>query len=226
MELWAREYEEIDIFNWQEAVSGMISASDLEVELSATEGRIRSAVTRGVIVPDHTLPLGERTYYYFAPIELRRFGRLSACPGSMMLRFATCSWPSSPEWTCRAPTSLCCYCPSWTASMNADEPRFTMWSRAFTIFIWIACSRGLPAELAGLRMQQASELSKDDVRSVMLRMPFRKFEQKKYLSYDRHDVAYLRFEPALWRQLTAEDFTTIRSQCQQALTDYYERIGS
>ena len=61
VELWAREYEEIDVFNWQEAVSGMISASDLEVELSATEGCLRSAVTRGLVVPDHTLTLGERT---------------------------------------------------------------------------------------------------------------------------------------------------------------------
>ena len=65
MELWAREYEEIDVFNWQEAVSGMLSASDMEIELAASEGRIRSAVERGLVVPDHTLTLGERTYYYF-----------------------------------------------------------------------------------------------------------------------------------------------------------------
>ena len=45
---------------------GMLSASDLEIELAAAEGRIRSAVERGgVIAPDHTLTLGERTYYYF-----------------------------------------------------------------------------------------------------------------------------------------------------------------
>src|SRR4029077_8064464 len=65
VELWAREYEEIDVFNWQEAVSGMLSASDMDVELAASEGRVRSAVERGLIVPDHSLTLGERTYYYF-----------------------------------------------------------------------------------------------------------------------------------------------------------------
>jgi len=65
VELWAQNYEEIDVFNWQEALSGMLSASDMEVELAASEGRIRSAAERGLVVPDHILTLGEKTYYYF-----------------------------------------------------------------------------------------------------------------------------------------------------------------
>ncbi len=65
VELWTREYQEIDVFNWQDAVSGMLSASDLEIELAAAEGRIRSAIARDLVVPDHTLILGERTYHYF-----------------------------------------------------------------------------------------------------------------------------------------------------------------
>ena len=49
----------------------------------------------------------------------------------------------------------------------------------------------------------------------MLGMPFRKFEQRKYLAYDRQDLAYLRFQPALWRQLTDEDRATLRDHCEQ-----------
>src|SRR5262249_10778181 len=65
IDLWARDFEEINVFNWQDAVAGMLSASDLEVELAAAEGRIRNAILRGLIVPDHTLTLGERAYHYF-----------------------------------------------------------------------------------------------------------------------------------------------------------------
>ena len=65
IDLWARDYEEINVFDWQDAVAGMLSASDLEVELAAAEGRIRAAIARGLIAPDHTLTLGERTYHYF-----------------------------------------------------------------------------------------------------------------------------------------------------------------
>jgi superfamily II DNA or RNA helicase len=56
--LWVREYQEIDVFNWQEAVAGMISAADLELELAASEGVVRRAVERGELAADHTLTLG------------------------------------------------------------------------------------------------------------------------------------------------------------------------
>jgi hypothetical protein len=72
-----------------------------------------------------------------------------------------------------------------------------------------------------MRMSQADRLSQDEVRMVMLGMPFRKFEQRKYLHYDKQDLSFLRFRSALWRQLTLEDRTTIRSQCERAITEYY-----
>ena len=75
-----------------------------------------------------------------------------------------------------------------------------------------------------MRMQQADRLSQDEVRVVMLGTPFRKFEQRKYLAYDRQDVAFLTFQAALWRQLTADDRIAIRSRCERAITEYYERV--
>ena len=47
LSLWATDYREIDVFNWQESVKGMISSSDLEMELATTEGKIRDAAKRG-----------------------------------------------------------------------------------------------------------------------------------------------------------------------------------
>ena len=43
----------------------MISLPDLERELGVAEGRIKEALERGQVKPDHTLPLGERTYFFF-----------------------------------------------------------------------------------------------------------------------------------------------------------------
>lgn len=75
-----------------------------------------------------------------------------------------------------------------------------------------------------MRMAQADHLSIEEVRTLMLGMPFRKFEQRKYLTYDRQDLAYLRFASNLWRQLTAEDRATARTHCEQAIGEYYERL--
>ena len=63
--LWARDYQEVDVFNWQQEVADMISVPDLERELAVAEGRVRGAVERSLVKPDHVLRLGERTYVYF-----------------------------------------------------------------------------------------------------------------------------------------------------------------
>lgn len=61
-------------------------------------------------------------------------------------------------------------------------------------------------------------------RQVMLEMPFRKFEQKKFPGYDKKDVAFVRFAPALWRRLSPDDRAATRSACDAKVTEYYERL--
>ena len=64
--LWAKAYEEVDIFSWQEAVANMLSVSELEVELAASEGVVRRAIEREQVRPDHSVTLGEGIHHYFA----------------------------------------------------------------------------------------------------------------------------------------------------------------
>ena len=49
-------------------------------------------------------------------------------------------------------------------------------------------------------------------------------KQRKYLEYDRQDLAYLKVPPALWSQLTAEDRATLRGHCERAISEYDERL--
>jgi superfamily II DNA or RNA helicase len=224
VDLWTRDYQEIDVFNWQEVISGMLSASDLEVELAASEGRIRSAVEREVVAPDHTLMLGERKYYYFKrerTDEIRETLGLPRVDDSsirdLFLEFVAIMDMSSS------------YKPVLLLSIldNVDErgrARLDDVAAAFHGFYLGRLRDGLPVENSGLRMQKPDRLPLDEVRSLMLEMPFRKFEQRKYLAYDKEDLAWIRFQPALWRQLTAEDQDLIRTQCKQAIANYYERI--
>jgi superfamily II DNA or RNA helicase len=226
VELWTREYQEIDVFNWQDAVPGMLSASDLEVELAASEGRIRSAVDRGLVVPDHTFTLGERTYHYFLRERVDEIRESLGLPrvDDTSIRDLFLDFVSRMDMSSS-------YKPVLLLAIldRVDErgrARLDDVVVAFHAFYLGRLDKGLPIERTGMRMQQAERLSQDDVRSVMLNMPFRKFEQRKYLSYDTQDLAYIRVQAALWRQLTPEDLTTIRGQCEQAISDYYERIDS
>jgi hypothetical protein len=84
---------------------------------------------------------------------------------------------------------------------------------------------GLVVERQSTTMGRAAEMQADDVRALMLRMPFQKFEQKKFMLYDRSDVAYIRFAASLWRQLSDEDKTILRDYCNTAIARYYERTS-
>jgi superfamily II DNA or RNA helicase len=224
IELWARDFEEIDVFNWQESVTGMLSASDLEVELAASEGRIRSAIERGLIAPDHSVSLGERTYHYFVP---ERGEEIRATLGLPRVDDASIR-ELFLEFVARMDMSSS-YKPVLLRAMLSEidengRARVDDVVRHFHEFYLDRARRGLIVERADLRMAQAAIVASDDVRSLMLQMPFRKFEQRKYLSYDRADLAFVRFQPALWRQLKNADLGTIRDQCEQSILEYYERI--
>ena len=66
-------------------------------------------------------------------------------------------------------------------------------------------TRGQCIERSNIKMAQALSLRTDEVRSLMLSMPFQKFEQRGYVTYDRKDLAFIRIDRRLWRQLTEQD---------------------
>ena len=67
------------------------------------------------------------------------------------------------------------------------------------------------------------ELDDAAVQRLVLSKPFEKFERRGFLRYDR-DLAIVRFESKLWRQLGDGDRQQIRALCQQNIDSYYERF--
>jgi superfamily II DNA or RNA helicase len=224
VELWTRELEVVNVFDWQEETKGMIIHIELEDELGATEGRVRSAVDREIIQPDHTLNLGQRTYHYFLRERAEEIRLALGLPQiddttirSLFLSFVERMDMSSS------------YKPVMLLSMlrHANErgsARIDEVVRSFREFYLDRLHRGLPVEGHSTRMARVSELCEDDVRALMLGMPFRKFEQKKFMSYDGNDLAFIRFLGRLWRQLTDEDKAKLGATCEAAIARYYARI--
>jgi hypothetical protein len=54
-------------------------------------------------------------------------------------------------------------------------------------------------------------------------MPLRKFQQRRYLDYAR-DVAHVRFNQDLWKNLTKADLARTRQLCQASIERYYTRL--
>ncbi len=85
-------------------------------------------------------------------------------------------------------------------------------------------SDGLVVERATARMSKVEGLDDSTVQRLMLAMPFEKFERRKYLQYAR-DLAFIRFEPHLWRQLTLPDLSKLREICNDSIHKYFQRLA-
>ena len=221
--VWAKDYEPIDIFNWQQVVADMISVPDLERELAVSEGRVRGAIERGQLVADHVLELGERTYMYF---HRDRIEEVRVAIGA----------PKIEDHTLRerflefveAMDMAASYKPVMLLALldTVDEHgrvRAGETARRFQQFYQERKAAELVVECPGSRRVPIDEMDQASAQQLMLGMPFEKFERRHFLRYDR-DLAYIRFERRLWRQLTPHDRERIRDLCHQAIEDYYERL--
>ena len=88
----------------------------------------------------------------------------------------------------------------------------------FRYFYLDRITKSLRVERPGMRMDRVADLSPEDVRSLMLAMPFRKFEQRKYVAYDREDLAFVRFQRGIvapaYRRGSDHDSKAVRTSHQ------------
>jgi superfamily II DNA or RNA helicase len=220
--LWVKDYESIDVFNWQQEVVNMISVPDLERELGVAEGRLRAAVERGQVKPDHSLQLGERTYTYFHRDRTEEVRLTLGAPKieDHTIRDRFIQFVEEMDMTMSyKPVMLLAL-----LDVVADDGRARLSDvvKGFRRFYQERRAAGLVVEKPGARRQSVDELDEVSAQRLLLEKPFEKFERRRFLRYDR-DLAYVRFEPRLWRQLGAEDLQHIRAICQQGIQCYYER---
>ena len=109
--------------------------------------------------------------------------------------------------------------------MGKGRARLEEVARKFLDFYIHRQQAGLLVERANARMADPEKLTLDFARDVMLSMPFRKFEQRKFLLHDRQNLAFIRFAPSLWRQLKPADLSAIKSICETKIAAYYERLN-
>jgi superfamily II DNA or RNA helicase len=222
--LWAKDYQEIDIFNWQQVAPDMISLPDLERELGVAVGRIKGAVERGVVKPDHTLQLGERSYPYIHRDRIEEVRQAIGAPKleDHTIRDRFLQFIAEMDMTLSyKPVMLLAMLNVLTEDGKA---KLTEVVQGFRRFYQERKAAGLLVERPGARKQSVDELDDVTAQRLMLGKPFETFERRQFLRYDR-DLAYVRFDGRLWRQFGAEDLERIRSICKQSIETYYERFS-
>ncbi len=222
--LWVKEFVEVDLFNWQEALRDMISLPDLERELTVAENRLRTAVDKGRLLPDQAVQVGERTYPYFVNTEERKaeicqlLGIERIEPQTVRRRFLD---------FCRDMDMSSSYKPVFLLAMldSVDETGTASIQKvlkSFRDFYENRAMQRLDAERGNNRLRRITELDDSTVRRTMLESPYEKFERRSFMKYAR-DLAFLRFDGHLWRQLTENDKSQLRMFCDDAIKAYFDR---
>lgn len=223
--LWAEGYEEIDLFDWQAVAKDMLSLTQMEARLAVAEGFLRRKIQTGELAPDHTLEIGNRTHYYFCKDRdeaIREQFQIEAVTAQNIrdLFFAFCD--EMDMTASYKPVLLLCLLNTVNEQGKVSIATLTQASRDFYERRKAA---GLMVEKANMRLARVAELNSTDIQQLILQMPFRKFSQRGYLDYGR-DVSQVRFEPKLWRRLSAEDRECLREIAQTHIHRYFERVSA
>lgn len=221
--LLSLDYEEIDLFNWQEAVRDMISATDLDRELAATEGKVRGAVEQGRLVPDHTLALGQRTYFYFSRTRVEEIRTLLGLPQVTPGTIKRLFFEFVEEMDMAASYKPVLLLAFLDAANARGRARMSDVVSRFTDFYKTRAEAGATVEFPNLRMARFKDLTSAEIQGLIVSMPLRKFQQRRYLDHAR-DLAWIQFNHDLWRQLATADIERVRALCHTSIERYYARL--
>ena len=221
--LWTKDLKDIDIFNWQEISKDMFTVGELEVALAASEGLVRRAVERGEVKPDHQLTIGERTYHYFAKDRQEEIRQVLGLPPvtyetirTLFLKFVRKMDMASSY----KPVFLEVFLSVCDGKGRAKVDDVT---EAFRKFYESRARRGDCVEKPTMRMADVGDLTLDEVKQILLSMPFEKFERRHYFRYAR-DLAFIEMEPSLWKQLSGADIQELRDASETGIEKYYARL--
>jgi len=223
--LWAKDFTEIDIFNWQELRKDMISVPHLEVELNTSEGLIRRSVERQIVTPDHQFDIGSRTYYYFKRESIPAICQLlninPVVASNIKEKFISYIEEMHMSASYK-PVFVLSFFHSADSTGKALIKDVTERFQRFYLERFVSKNF---VEANNLVISRIDSLNSDQVQTVMLSNPFEKFERRRFFEYVKSDLANIRLNKHLWMSLSELDKSQIQLICQKSILEYYDRLS-
>lgn len=220
----ARDYEIIDLFNWQDRAKDMISQYELTRRVSAQSETIERYIRDGLIKPDLEVPIGDhRSFKYFLPERAKEFAKQYGwkliTPANMkemffeMVRAMTMSYSYKPVFIL-----------AFLDHMNRDgEARLEDVVSEFSNFYLERKEKGLPAEKKKCIFTRDSFTDKE-VEKLILSMPFKRFEDMNFMHHAKH-LGTIQIDRHIMKQMTDIDIQYLRDCCYKSLDRYFGSGG-
>jgi len=215
-----KDYEVIDLFNWQEKAKHMISQYELTRRVSAQSETIERYIREKLIIPDLEVPISEhRSFKYFNPDRPAEFAKQF---GWKLITDATIKEMFFDMVTTM--TMSYSYKPVFILSlldhMSRDgEARLEDVAQEFANFYIERKERGLPAEKKKCIFTRDSFTEKE-VEKLILSMPFKRFEDMNFMHHTKH-LGTIKIDRRIMRNLTEDDIAYLRDCCNKSLKKYF-----
>lgn len=221
----ATDYELVDIFNWQEEVSGMYSQMELIRHLSVnTTHTIDNYIKKGYITPDFVVPMSEnRVFRYYKKERVKEFSE----------RFG---------WTIIEDENKAKLFMHMIKEMRMDHSYKPVLLKG----ILLHCDTQGKVKISDLveyfkeyyqnRKKRSQIIEKDDsifsrehctdkeIEREILSYPFRRFENMSMMHHTK-TLGVIQVDSIIWKKLTDSDKQLIAEICDKKLEQYYERIS-
>ena len=216
----ARDYEIIDLFNWQEQAKDMISQYELTRRVSAQSETIERYIRDGIIKPDMEVPISEhRSFKYFKPERAKeyanQFGWKLITAANMKDMFFEMVAAMQMSYSYKPVFIL-----SFLEHMNRDgEARLEDVVCEFANYYLERKENGLLAEKKKCIFTRDSFTDKE-VEKLILSMPFKRFEDMNFMHHAKH-LGTIQIDRHIMKQVTEEDVKYLRECCHKSLKKYF-----
>jgi len=222
--IFVRDYELVDLFDWQKEIKAMMSLHELAMELYVDDATARRWVDEAKISPgpDLELPMGRVTHRYFKRERLDDIREQLNIPARKQdeIRDDFFKYVKAGQMSnSYKPVML-----KGMLTLVNDKGQMELGALVsyFHNFYEQRADADLQVEAPNAVINRVKDMSGFDVARLMLTMPFEKFERKFFLEH-RKDLNHVAFVPALWKRLTEEDKTELIEICDRQIERYYAR---
>lgn len=219
----AKDYEVVDIFNWQEEAAGMISQMEFVRRVDVQSETVEKYIREGAIIPDLIVPMSEhRTFKYFKEETIEKYANVfgwtlitpdNRCELFMeMIRKMDMSYSYKPVFV----KAFLHY------ADNKGHIRISGIVSYFRNFYDNRRKQGLVVEKKNSLFSKDTYTDKEAERNI-LSNPFKRFEDMNIM-YHTKTLGIIAMNSDIWKRLSSQEKEEIRKICDDKLCAYYGRI--
>lgn len=214
------DFEQIDLFNWQEKAEGMLSTMELTRRINVRGKRIQKCLREGSIVPDMVIPISEKkSFLYFEPDQVkticRKFGWTEITNANRKDIFIDNISRMQMDHSYKPVFLL-----SFFEHMDNDgKARIEDVLDSFIEFYKDRKEQGLIVE-KNSSIFLSDTYTRKEAERLMLSMPFRVYEEMGVMSHSKY-IGLIQLDRQIAKRMNPEDFDNIRKSCSEGILKYY-----